>query len=79
MVALLDRGALGQAGLEQVIAMAEHMDGDFERLQVLLRVADKLAQAQPTPSGMVDRLRRAGRGLGEFERGQLEKALDRLG
>ncbi|MBW8847522.1 MAG: M48 family metalloprotease [Burkholderiales bacterium] len=79
LVALLDRGALGQAGLEQVIAMAEHMDGDFERLQVLLRVADKLAEAQPTPAGMVDRLRRAGRGLGEFERGQLEKALDRLG
>lgn len=78
LVALLDRSRLAPAGLQQLIATAEGVDAGFERLQVLLRVADKLAEAPPVP-GFAERLRRAGRGLGEFERGQLERALDRLG
>lgn len=79
LAALLDRAALPASGLEQVIAAAEGMDAGFERLQVLLRVADKLAEAKPASTGLAERLRRAGRGMGEFERGQLERALDRLG
>lgn len=79
LIALLDRAALAPAGLEQVITAAEGMDAGFERLQVLLRVADKAAEAKPVPAGLAERLRRAGRGMGEFERGQLEKALDPLG
>jgi len=77
--ALLDHAALSPVGLEQVIVAAEGMDAGFERLQVLLRVADKAAQAKPVPAGLAERVRRAGRGMGDFERGQLEKALDPLG
>ena len=76
---LLDRPQLGAAGLEQVLGAAESMTGDFERLQVLLHVADRLAGTKPVPPALVERLRRAGRGLGEQQRGQLENALDRLG
>jgi len=55
------------------------MDGGFERLQVLLRVADRLGEARPVDAALIERLRRAGRGLGDHERGQIENALDRLG
>jgi hypothetical protein len=65
-------------GLERVLASAEGMEGGFERLQVLLRVADRLGQSRPVDAALVERLRRAGRGLGEHERGQIENALDRL-
>lgn len=76
---LLDRPRLGAAGLTQVLASAERIGGGFERLQVLLRVTEKLGPAGPVSSTLIDRLRRAGRGLGDHERGQLENALDRLG
>ncbi|MFG6460399.1 M56 family metallopeptidase [Roseateles sp. DXS20W] len=76
---LLDRPRLGAAGLERVLASAEAMEGGFERLQVLLRVAERLGEVKPVDSGLVERLRRAGRGLGDHERGQIENALDRLG
>lgn len=76
---LLDRPRLGRAGLTQVVSDAERIGGGFERLQVLLRVAEKLGQGGPVDAALVDRLRRAGRGLGDHERGQLENALDRLG
>jgi beta-lactamase regulating signal transducer with metallopeptidase domain len=75
---LLDRPQLGPVGLERVLASAEGMEGGFERLQVLLRVADRLGQSRPVDAALVERLRRAGRGLGEHERGQIENALDRL-
>ena len=76
---LLDRPKLGAAGLEGVLASAEGMDGGFERLQVLLRVAERLARHKPVDAALVERVRRAGRGLGDHERGQIENALDRLG
>ncbi|HEY0954864.1 MAG TPA: hypothetical protein VGE36_08920, partial [Roseateles sp.] len=75
---LLDRPKLGLAGLERVLASAEGMEGGFERLQVLLRVVERLGQAKPVDATLIDRLRRAGRGLGDHERGQIENALDRL-
>lgn len=76
---LLDRPKLGAVGLERVLASAESIDSGFERLQVLLRVAERLGQARPVDASLIERLRRAGRGLGEHERGQIENALDRLG
>jgi len=76
---LLDRPKLGKAGLERVLASAESMEGGFERLQVLLQVAEKLGQAKPVDAAVIERLRRAGRGLGEHERGRIENALDKLG
>ena len=75
---LLERPRLGKAGLERVLSSAEGMEGGFERLQVLLRVAEKLGQAKPVDASLIDRLRRAGRGMNEHERGQIENALDRL-
>ncbi|MDR7270001.1 beta-lactamase regulating signal transducer with metallopeptidase domain [Pelomonas saccharophila] len=75
---LLDRPRLGTAGLERVLASAESMEGGFERLQVLLRVAEKLGQSKPVDAALIERLRRAGRGMGDHERGQIENALDRL-
>lgn len=79
LVTLLDRSVLPAAAMEQLIGEAERMDAGFERLQVLLRVADKIAEAPAPDAGLASRLRRAGRGLGDFERGQLEHALDKLG
>lgn len=76
---LLDRPRLGASGLERVLASAEAMEGGFERLQVLLRVAERLGEVKPVDGGLVERLRRAGRGLSDHERGQIENALDRLG
>lgn len=76
---LLDRPRLGPAGLERVLSSAEGMEIGFERLQLLLRVAEKLGGARPVDAALIERLRRAGRGLGEHERGQIENALDRLG
>jgi len=76
---LLDRPKLGAAGLERVLTSAEGMESGFERLQVLLRVAERLGQVKPVDAALVERLRRAGRGLGEHERGQIENALDKLG
>ncbi|MFN3305176.1 MAG: hypothetical protein ACK44A_15875, partial [Roseateles sp.] len=75
---LLDRPKLGTDGLARVLAGAEGVDGGFERLQLLLRVAERLGESRPVDAALVDRLRRAGRGLGDHERGQLENALDRL-
>ena len=75
---LLDRPRLGAAGLERVLASAEGMEAGFERLQVLLRVAERLGQAKPVDAALIDRVRRAGRGLGDHERGQIENALDRI-
>lgn len=75
---LLDRPKLGPAGLERVLTSAESMEGGFERLQVLLHVAEKLGRAKPVDAALIERLRRAGRGMGEHERGQIENALDRL-
>ncbi len=76
---ILDRPKLGVAGLERVLSSAERMDTGFERLQVLLRVAEKMGEAKPVDASLVERIRRAGRGMGEHERGQIENALDRLG
>ncbi|MGM9485378.1 M56 family metallopeptidase [Roseateles sp. NT4] len=76
---LLDRPRLGTAGLEKVLTSAEGMEGGFERLQVLLRVAEKLGQAKPVDAALIERVRRAGRGMGDHERGQIENALDKLG
>jgi hypothetical protein len=76
---LLDRPRLNAAGVAQVLASAERMDGGFERLQVLLRVVSRLGEAKPVDAALVERIRRAGRGLGDHERGQIENALDRLG
>ncbi|MBI3347116.1 MAG: M48 family metalloprotease, partial [Burkholderiales bacterium] len=75
---LLDRPRLGQAGLERVLASAEAMEAGFERLQVLLRVAERMSESKPVDAGLIERLRRAGRGMSEHERGQIENALDRL-
>jgi beta-lactamase regulating signal transducer with metallopeptidase domain len=75
---LLDRPRLGAAGLERVLTSAEGMDSGFERMQVLLRVVERLGQARPVDAALIDRLRRAGRGLGDHERGQIENALDRI-
>jgi len=76
---LLDRPKLNATGLERVLTSAETIGRGFERMQVLLRVVERLGQAKPVDAALIDRLRRAGRGLGDHERGQIENALDRLG
>jgi beta-lactamase regulating signal transducer with metallopeptidase domain len=78
LILLLDRPKLSATGLERVLSSAETMDGGFERLQVLLRLVERLGQAKPADAALIDRLRRAGRGLGDHDRGQIENALDRI-
>jgi hypothetical protein len=77
--ALLARPGLTAPSLARVVTAAEGMEAGFERLQVLLRVTERLDAVKPAGNALVDRVRRAGRGLGDFERGQLENALDKLG
>jgi len=75
---LLGCPKLDATGLEPVWTSAEGMDGGFERMQVLLRLVERLCQAKPVDAVLIGRLRRARRGLGDYERGQIENALDRL-
>ncbi|ANB17584.1 M56 family metallopeptidase [Dokdonella koreensis] len=74
LVALLDGPAVDAATAQNVLAAVATMGSDFEAREVLVR----LARVMPEDAGLIERYRGVARGLGDFERGQAEKALDRF-
>jgi hypothetical protein len=72
LIALLNCDKLQPAGLNGVLDAAQGIGSSFELLQVLERVVTRM----PVDSALVARVRKAARGLADFERGQLEKHLD---
>jgi len=71
---LLDGSPVDAATAGGVLAAVATMDSDFEARQVLVG----LARVMPADAGLITRYRDVARGLGEFERGQAEQALDRF-
>ncbi|MEP7157287.1 MAG: hypothetical protein ABI905_16010 [Betaproteobacteria bacterium] len=74
LVALLNRAKLDKAGYIDVLNAVSSMQSDFEMRTVLMAVAQKM----PADGELVASYRRTARRLGDFERGQAEKALDHL-
>ena len=73
LVALVEEAELNTDGYRGVIRAASGM-GDFECRQVLEAVAEKM----PADAGLISDYRRVARQLGDHERGQAERALDRF-
>ncbi|HET7842924.1 MAG TPA: M56 family metallopeptidase, partial [Xanthomonadales bacterium] len=74
LLALVETDALDPAGYAAVLEAAATIGSDFERREVLVGVAAKM----PADADLIARYRRIARDLGDFERGQAERALDRF-
>jgi beta-lactamase regulating signal transducer with metallopeptidase domain len=74
LVALIDTGHLGRSGYAAVLQAVPDMGSGIEACNVLVAVAS----AMPADADLIRQYRRAARGLDDVERGQAEKALDRL-
>lgn len=73
MVALLEQGKLGQADYLPFLNALKGMDSDFE-VGIVLKT---MAKQMPTDADLLERYRQVAATLGDFERGQAEKALVR--
>jgi len=74
LMALLNRAKLDKAGYADMLNAVSGMRSDFEIRTVLIAVAQKM----PADGELVASYRRTAKRLGDFERGQAEKALDHL-
>ena len=74
LLALVETDELDRDGYAAVLEACSTMGSDFERGQVLQGVAEKM----PADPDLIARYRRVARSLGDHERGQAEKALDRF-
>ncbi len=74
LIALLKTVKLDKDGISAVLQAADGIDSDYEKGNVLMAVAKNM----PADADLIARYRRAARRLGDYERGQAEKALDRL-
>ncbi|WP_146907602.1 M56 family metallopeptidase [Arenimonas daejeonensis] len=72
--ALIEAGPVDVALANGVLTSVEGIGGDFEARVAL----EALAGRMPNDPALIERYRAAARGLGDFERGQAEKALDRF-
>ncbi len=72
--ALINAGPVDVAVANAVLDAAAAISSDFEAGEVLRDLAARM----PADGALVERYRAAARGLGDFERGQAEKALDRF-
>lgn len=75
LVALVDKSGIDKEGYFEVLQAIDGMGSDFEIRTVLVAVA----RAMPADPELINRYRKVARHLGDFERVQAEKALDRLG
>lgn len=71
---LVDATALDAAGYAAAIEAAAGIDSDFECRSALVSIARRM----PADPALIEQYRKVARGLDDFERGQAEKALDRL-
>ena len=74
LVALVEAGPVDEPLATGVLASLADIGSDFEARQVL----EALARRMPNDAALIERYRAAARGLGDYERGQAEKALDRF-
>lgn len=74
LVTLLENAKLDRSGCAAVLAAIEGMDSDYEIREVLVTLAKQL----PNDAELLRAYRKQTRTLGDYERGQAEKALDRL-
>lgn len=74
LLALIQAQAMDKAASLVVLDAAAGISSDFERVTVLKALADKM----PGDAELLARYRQLARSLGDFERGQAEKALDHL-
>jgi beta-lactamase regulating signal transducer with metallopeptidase domain len=74
LIALVNTRQLDRNGYAAVLEATEGMDADFDTCNVLKAVA----AVMPNDAELVHQYRRTARRLSEFERGQAERALDRL-
>ena len=74
LVALVDAGPVDAALANGVLDSVADIGSDFEARQAL----QALAKRMPNDAALIERYRAAARDLGDFERGQAEKALDRF-
>lgn len=72
---LADKATLGKAGCLALLGAIDGMGSDFEIRNALIAIARQV----PKDEEVVSRYRRIAHKLGDFERVQAEKALDRLG
>lgn len=72
--ALLGKGEVDAATAGAVLDALAGIGSDFEAGEVL----KNLAEAMPADPALIERYRAAARRLGDYERGQAEKALDRF-
>jgi len=73
-VALLEAGDVDACMADGVLTAAAGTGSDFEAGQVL----EALAEHLPNDAALIERYRAEARRLGDHERGQAKKALDRL-
>ncbi|MBL8515084.1 MAG: hypothetical protein JNJ55_13915 [Betaproteobacteria bacterium] len=71
---LLKQAKLDAAGYGALISAVRHIDSDYEAKNVLTQIARRM----PAEANLVSAYRRAARNLGDYERMEAEKALDRL-
>ncbi len=74
LVSLIERGPLDKAVTLAVLEGTRNLGSDFE----LATVLKALAEQMPADTELLNRYRKAARRLSDHERGQVEKALDRL-
>ncbi len=74
LTSYVSRNPLDKDGFLAVLQAIDGMDSDFEIRTVLAAIAKRM----PADSELINRYRRTARSLGDHERGQAEKALDRF-
>jgi predicted Zn-dependent protease len=74
LVALLQAGPVDATLANGVLESLQTIGSDFEAGEAL----EALAARMPNDPALIERYRAAARQLGDFERGQAEKALDRF-
>ena len=74
LIALLEDVELDAAGYAAVLDSVAAMGSDFEQRTVLVEVA----AGMPADASLIRRYREIARGMGSFERGEAEQALDRF-
>jgi len=72
--ALIEAGPVDVALANGVLTSVEEVGSDFEARLAL----QSLAERMPNDPALIERYRGVARGMGDFERGQAEKALDRF-
>jgi len=72
--ALVENATLDAAGYHALLALAERIDSDYDCRTALQSIASRM----PGDDSLIRQYRQVARKLGDYDRGQAEKALDRF-